>query len=110
MITFGALFVDVRETGETENIKYDLPNIIYLPLSQFENKFMAFIPQEKNTKIILACMAGGRSMMAAGCLERNGYQNLFNLEGGLSKWISENYPIKNQSNSNNDCCSKPGCC
>lgn len=100
----GVLFIDVREKAETDSIKYDVQNIIYLPLSEFEKKFMAIVPLDKKAKIILACQAGGRSMMAAGFLERNGYQNLFNLEGGLSSWTAEGLPTKGESKT--DCCSK----
>jgi rhodanese-related sulfurtransferase len=110
MLKSGALFLDVREKNETECNKYDLPNVTYLPLSEFDKKFMAILPQDKNAKIILACQAGGRSMMAAGFLEKNGYQNLYNLEGGLTFWSTEGLPTTGEPTVKSDCCSKPGCC
>ncbi len=42
MIKSGTLFLDVREKNETECSQYDLPNIKYLPLSEFDKKFMQF--------------------------------------------------------------------
>jgi rhodanese-related sulfurtransferase len=106
----GAVFVDVREKNETECNKYVVSNIIYLPLSEFEKNFKSIIPADKNTPIILACQAGGRSMMAAGFLFKNGYFNLSNLEGGLSRWLSEGLPTEGEAGTKSDCCSKPGCC
>lgn len=106
LINTGAIFIDVREKNETNCSKYNLPKITYLPLSEFEKKFMAILPQDKSIKIILACQAGGRSMMAAGFLERNGYQNLFNLEGGLTLWTSEGMPSIDENSAK----SKTGCC
>jgi rhodanese-related sulfurtransferase len=106
----GAVFVDVREKNETECNKYIVANIIYLPLSEFEKNFKNIIPEDKNTPIILACQAGGRSMMAAGFLFKNGYFNLSNLEGGLSRWLSEGLPTEGEASKKSDCCSKPGCC
>jgi len=110
IIKLGALFIDVREKNETECTKYNLPNITYLPLSEFDKKFMAILPQDKSVNIILACQAGGRSMMAAGFLDKNGYQNLYNLEGGLSLWMAEGMQTIGDNAPKTDCCSKPGCC
>ncbi len=110
MANAGTLFVDVREKNETDCSKYDLKNIIYIPLSEFDKKFMAMLPVEKDTKIILACQAGGRSMMAAGFLFKNGYSSLLNLDGGLSGWIADGLPITGDDSKTTDCCSKPGCC
>jgi rhodanese-related sulfurtransferase len=110
LIKTGAVFVDVREKHETECNKYALSNITYLPLSEFEMSFKNIIPTDKSAPIILACQAGGRSMMAAGFLFKNGYNNLSNLDGGLSRWTAEGFPTDGEANLKTDCCSKPGCC
>lgn len=94
MANNGTLFVDVREKNETDAFGYDLKNIIYAPLSNFEILSMAKLPQEKNTAIILACRSGGRSMRAAEFLESNGYKNLYNLGGGILGWNEAGLPVK----------------
>ncbi len=90
----GTLFVDVREKNETDDFSYDLKNIIYAPLSNFEILSMAKLPTDKNTPIILACRSGGRSMNAASFLENLGYTQLFNLSGGILGWSEEGLPVK----------------
>jgi rhodanese-related sulfurtransferase len=94
MANNGTLFVDVREKGETDAFSYDLKNVTYIPLSNFDKLFMAKLPLDKNTPIILACRSGGRSMNAAQFLESNGYSNLYNLNGGIMGWTEEGLPVK----------------
>jgi rhodanese-related sulfurtransferase len=106
----GTILVDVREKNETDCAKYGASTVVYLPLSELDKKFIALLPQDKNTEIIIACQAGGRSMIAAGFLLKNGYNNLLNLDGGLSRWTAEGLPTKGEESSKSDCCSKPGCC
>ena len=59
----GALLVDVREKHEVDELAYDVPNIINIPLSVFEDHFTE-IPKDK--KVIMVCRSGGRSLRAAG--------------------------------------------
>jgi rhodanese-related sulfurtransferase len=92
----GTLFVDVREQNETDSLSYDLKNIIYAPLSNFEILSMAKLPQDKKTAIILACRSGGRSMRAAEFLEGQGYTDLYNLSGGIMEWSASMLPCKNE--------------
>ena len=94
MANKGTLFVDVREKPETNAFSYDLKDICYLPLSNFEHLSMAKLPTNKDTHIILACRSGGRSMSAAQYLEKNGYKNLYNLSGGIMGWSEEDLPVK----------------
>jgi rhodanese-related sulfurtransferase len=35
----GALLVDVRERDEVEQLAYDVPNIVNIPLSEFEIRY-----------------------------------------------------------------------
>ncbi|KAJ6764727.1 RHODANESE-LIKE DOMAIN-CONTAINING PROTEIN 14 CHLOROPLASTIC [Salix koriyanagi] len=64
----------------------------------------------KNSKIIVACSAGGtmrpsqnlpegqqsRSLIAAYLLVLNGYKNVFHLEGGLYTWFKEGLPAESE--------------
>jgi rhodanese-related sulfurtransferase len=94
MANKGTLFVDVRELNETSAFSYDLKNIIYAPLSNFEILSMAKLPQDKSTTIILACRSGGRSMRAAEFLAGLGYTSLCNLSGGILGWSESMLPCK----------------
>lgn len=94
MANNGTLFVDVREKSETDAFSYDLKNITYIPLSNFDKLFLAKLPLDKSAPIILACRSGGRSMNAAQFLENNGYNNLYNLSGGIMGWSGDGLPVK----------------
>lgn len=65
----GALLVDVRESDEVNELAYDVPNIINIPLSEFEERF-AEIPKDK--EVVVVCKAGVRSLRAAGFLINHG--------------------------------------
>jgi rhodanese-related sulfurtransferase len=106
----GTIFVDIREKNETEFIKFNIPNIVYLPLSEFEKSYGNTLPEERSTPIILACQSGGRSLSAAGFLFNKGYYSLLNLDGGLSRWLNEGLPVLSEAFKKDECCQKPDCC
>lgn len=71
--------IDVRESDEfnTGHIK----NAYNIPLSKIES-----VEYEKDTIIILYCATGVRSAEASKLLNKMGYTNLYNLDGGLLNW------------------------
>lgn len=76
------VLVDVREVWEHENYNIGGLNI---PLGEL-------IPRreelEKNALLVIYCEKGIRSAIAIQRLESYGYTNMYNLEGGMSKWRS----------------------
>lgn len=76
--------IDVRETWE-----YDLAHIAQselMPMSIFPR----FLPMlGKDEKLIIVCHHGVRSNSVCEYLEDNGYDNLFNLSGGIDAWSKE---------------------
>lgn len=87
----GILLVDVRETNEVEQVAYDVPNVINVPLTEFQKRFSE-IP--KNQEIIIACKSGGRSKQATLFLLSNEYQLVSNMQGGILAWIENKLPVK----------------
>jgi len=59
----GALLVDVREKNEVAELVFDVPNLINIPLSEFEDRFNE-IPKDK--EVVLVCSVGTSSLRAAG--------------------------------------------
>lgn len=92
----GALLVDVRETDEVSQLAYDVPNIINIPLSEFEERYTE-IP--KNKEVVMVCRSGGRSLRAAGFLVNHGYTNVVNMEHGLIRWATKGFPTKGEVSS-----------
>jgi adenylyltransferase/sulfurtransferase len=74
--------LDVREPWE-----YKIANIDghLLPLGELQQRVGEL---DKNQKIVTQCKAGGRSQQAAEILKQAGFQNVENLEGGITAWSS----------------------
>lgn len=106
----GALLVDVREKDEVVELAYDVPNIINIPLSEFEERFND-IPKDKN--VVMVCKGGSRSLRAAGFLVNHGYTSVVNMQHGIARWVQKGFPIKGNTNvvtGSDSCCSTSGCC
>lgn len=84
----GALVIDVR--GQDEYASGQLPGTVNIPLGELSARITTVCP-DKNRVILLHCLSGGRSGMAAGTLKSLGYTHAFNLgsysraEGILSR-------------------------
>ena len=79
-----AILVDVRTQDEYNSgyIESSL-NIDYL-----SNGFSENIKKlDKNIPIILYCRSGKRSSMSANKLSKLGFKEIYNLDGGILKWI-----------------------
>lgn len=87
----GALLVDVREKDEVNELAFDVPKIINIPLSEFEERFNE-IPKDKD--VVMVCKGGGRSLRAAGFLVNHGYTNVVNMQHGITRWVQKGFPTK----------------
>lgn len=89
-----ATLVDVRESDEfrTGFIK----GAVHIPRGFLELKVEQLIPDRK-TPLVLYCGGGNRSLLAAECLSRMGYENVQSMAGGFSAWTREPYPIEKTS-------------
>jgi rhodanese-related sulfurtransferase len=106
----GALLVDVREKDEVSILAYDVPNIINILLSEFEERFNE-IPKDKD--VVMVCKGGGRSLRAAGFLVNHGYTNVVNMQYGIARWVQKGFPTKGNTSvvsGGDSCCSTSGCC
>jgi rhodanese-related sulfurtransferase len=87
----GALFVDVREPYELEEVAYDIQGMVHIPLGEIQDRIDEF---PKNREIIIGCRSGKRSMNACMFLAMNGYTNVRNLHGGIIGWVEDGAPTK----------------
>jgi rhodanese-related sulfurtransferase len=92
----GALLVDVRENDEVVQLGYDVPNLLHIPLTQFEERFQE-IPKDK--PVVLVCKSGGRSLRATGFLVNHGYENVVNMKHGIIRWVQKGFPTKGDTTS-----------
>lgn len=106
----GAILVDVREKEEIAQLAYDVPNIIHIPLSEFDERYTE-IPMDRN--VVLVCKSGGRSLRAAGFLVNHGYENVVNMQHGIDRWSQKGFPTTGDTavvTGGDSCCSSSGCC
>ena len=76
------ILVDCREQAEWDESHVD--GFTLIPLSCFEQALEVL--KNKDQDIHIMCRSGKRSMNACMFLEENGYENLYNVEGGILAW------------------------
>ena len=83
------IILDVR-TSEEINAGY-IPNSTFIDYydKNFENKINLI---DTSKKIYTLCKSGGRSVKAAEILSKNGFRNVYNLEGGFMRWKANKMP------------------
>lgn len=74
------LLIDVRSPQEYK--ESHLEGAINLPLYDIEQKAQEQI-KRKDTPIIIYCQSGSRSRRAMQILRQEGYENLYEIKGGL---------------------------
>lgn len=85
-----ALLIDVRERGEVARQGFDAPNVVVMPLSEFERRHKE-LPQDR--ELILACASGARSFQAMQYLRHHGWAHVYNLQGGIGHWRMHGMPV-----------------
>jgi rhodanese-related sulfurtransferase len=107
----GALIVDVRKAEELADITFDVPNYVNIPIDELEERINE-IP--KNKEIVMVCLSGERSLKTTYFLMNAGYENVYNMDGGIIKWASKNFPTKGDVsyllNMSSCDCSQSNCC
>ena len=78
------VLIDVREQHEWDIC--NIPGAKLIPLSQFESRIEEIDP---DADIVLHCKMGGRSAKAQDILLANGYANVKNMVGGITRWADE---------------------
>jgi len=87
-------FVDAREVNEY-NVSH-LKNSVFVGYNNFSMDGLKNIT--KNTPIIVYCSVGKRSENIAAKLQKNGYNNVSNLYGGIFEWVNEHHPVYDLQN------------
>lgn len=88
-----AVVLDVRE--ESEYQEGHIINAVHVPLSQLNDKIKE-LEKYKNRPIIAACRSGHRSGQACATLKKAGFDNVYNLGGGILGWKNANLPLVNK--------------
>lgn len=84
----GVLIVDVRTPMEFA--QGHVPGAVNLPVEEV-SRWAKDLPKDR--PVYLYCRSGRRSLQAAEYLARQGYRNLYNLEGGILAIERAGYPL-----------------
>ncbi|TCK16848.1 rhodanese-related sulfurtransferase [Thiogranum longum] len=85
-----AVFLDIRD--EAEYRKGHIPDAIHIPLKQLPERVKE-LEKYRGNPVIACCRSGNRSTAAGSILAKHGFENVYNLDGGISAWQSANLPV-----------------
>jgi rhodanese-related sulfurtransferase len=80
--------LDVRTVGEYQQMR--LADAHLIPIDQLTRR-LGEIPRDR--PVIVYCAVGSRSAQVFNYLARNGYAEVYNLDGGIYAWAQRGYPI-----------------
>lgn len=74
-------YIDVRTPGEYQG--NHIKGFKNLPLQTLGSKIGEL---DKGKEVVVICQSGGRSMAATRILKKNGFEQVTNVQGGMSSW------------------------
>ena len=82
------ILIDVRTSEEVNNSK--IPNSINI--DYYNDSFQSTLDSlDKNFNYFIYCRSGNRSMKTLNILKSKGFENSFNLQGGIIAWKEEGF-------------------
>lgn len=86
-----AVVIDIRDAAE-----YNAGHIAgarHIPQAQLESRLKE-LEKVKMKPLIVACATGNRSRAASALLQKQGYAEVYNLQGGLAAWRQAGMPLE----------------
>jgi rhodanese-related sulfurtransferase len=85
-----AVVIDVRPAADFA--KGHIINAVNIPMNGFKNQ-MAVLSKYKGRPIVISCRSGSQSSAACHILRKAGFEEVFNLKGGVMAWENANLPL-----------------
>ena len=85
------LFLDCREPSEYA--QGHVPGAINLPRGLLEFKIAERVPNQ-SARMVVYCKAGGRGCLSTAVLNRMGWKNAVNMDGGWNAWVKAGLPVE----------------
>jgi rhodanese-related sulfurtransferase len=85
-----ALFLDIRDTADYNT--GHIPDAVHVPLKQL-NERASELEKFRERPVIAYCRSGSQSNSAGSLLKKAGFENVYNLSGGITAWQSANLPV-----------------
>ncbi|MDO8736826.1 MAG: rhodanese-like domain-containing protein [Thermoleophilia bacterium] len=88
----GAVVFDVRTSAEYAAGR--IPRANHVPLRQLPQR-MESLNKYKSRPVLVSCRTGRRSASACAYLTENGFEEVYNLKGGLRAWTHARQKVEN---------------
>ncbi|OFX60069.1 MAG: hypothetical protein A2046_16455 [Bacteroidetes bacterium GWA2_30_7] len=85
------IILDVRTPGEYTKGHIEGATHINIADKAFENKINLM---QKDKPIYVYCLSGGRSASASQILKKNGFKEVYNLDGGILSWQKAGFNLE----------------
>ena len=85
-----AIFLDIRDDGEYRG--GHIPEAIHIPIKQLPERITE-LNKHKDFPVIAYCRSGNRSNGAGSILKKHGFENVYNLSGGIAAWQKASLPV-----------------
>ena len=85
-----AVFLDIRDDGEYRG--GHIPEAIHIPIRQLPDR-IGELNKHKDCPVIAYCRSGNRSNGAGSVLKKHGFENVYNLSGGIAAWQKASLPV-----------------
>jgi rhodanese-related sulfurtransferase len=89
-----AVFLDIREDGEYRS--GHIPEAVHIPAKQLPERAKE-LERHKGRPVIAYCRSGSRSASAGRVLKKIGFENVYNLGGGIMAWQNANLPLSRKT-------------
>ena len=86
-----AVLLDVRDKSEYQ--EGSLPGAVSLPYSQIVED-RAKLEKYRQRPVIVFCKNGQQGARTCSILRKQGFENIYNLDGGLLAWRTANMPVQ----------------
>ncbi len=84
------LILDVREANEVRQGR--IRGARHIPMSQLARR-LDDLQDARGRKVLVYCRSGQRSGHAASLLRKQGFEEVYNLRGGILAWESDHLPV-----------------
>lgn len=88
--TPNAVLLDVRTPEEFSKEYIEGALLADWNSNDFQRRIDAI---DKNAPVFVYCLSGGRSSSAAAAMRKQGYKEVYELQGGIMKWKSAGLPV-----------------
>ena len=78
------VLLDVREAWELAIAR--VAEAVHIPMGEVPARLTEL---DRDRDIVVLCRSGGRSAQVAGFLEQQGFENVWNLTGGILAWSDQ---------------------